>query len=343
MKIYKKPDDLDALFSMWDKMKVDTAFTSIDLASNPEFRKMAAQRNIPVYLIFSAFFDPEALEKDPDLFAITNQGKMAKESWVEFVCPSNQRFQTGKMRKLKKTLEKVKPDGLSIDFIRHFVFWEMIHPDFNSNEFEDTCYCESCIAKFLDEYKIEIPHKILNSEPDHIIDLISGQLNTTIISTWIKSNYLEQWIEFRCDLIIRFLKQILDCAHSVSHRIKTCAHVLPWRENDFGQALKTIAGQDISAISQRVDLISPMCYSHMVKQDPKWISNVISHQSNTIVSDIIPAIQVSRTYIDKPFSDSEFKDTIAQATKPPSEGVIFWCWEAFEKAKVKQEVVSAFF
>ncbi len=343
MKIYKRPDDLEALFSKWDIMKVDTSFTSIELASDPEFRKMAAQRNIRVYLIFSAFFDPEALEKDPDLFAITNQGKIAKESWVEFVCPSNQLFQTNKINRLKKILAKVNPDGLSIDFIRHFVFWEMVYPDFNAEEFVDTCYCESCIAKFLDEYKIEIPHKILNSEPDHLTDHISGQLNTTIISAWIKSNYFEQWIEFRCDLVLKFLKQILDCVHSVSRKIKTCVHVLPWREDDFSQAIKTIAGQDIFAISQLVDFVSPMCYSHMVKQDPQWISNVINHQSNYIVSDIIPAIQVGRTYIKEPFSDSEFKDTIVQATKPPSGGVIFWCWEAFEKEKVKQEVVSAFF
>jgi len=120
MKIYKNPDDLDALFSKWDEMKVDTAFTSIELASNSDFRKMAAQRNIPVYLIFSAFFDPEALENDPDLFAITNQGRIAKESWVEFVCPSNQRFQADKINRLKTVLEITSPDGLSIDFIRHF-------------------------------------------------------------------------------------------------------------------------------------------------------------------------------------------------------------------------------
>ncbi len=347
MKIYKRPDDLDALFSKWEKMKVDTAFTSIELALDPEFRQMAARKNIPIYLIFSAFFDPEALEKDPDLFAITNQGKIAKESWVEFVCPSNQDFQTKKINRLQKILEKVNPDGLSIDFIRHFVFWEMIYPDFNAEKFVDTCYCESCIARFLDEYNIDIPNKILNSKSDPLPNLISGhlpgQLNTAVISTWIKSNYFEQWIEFRCELVLNFLKQILDCAHSVSSKIKTCVHVLPWREDDFSYAIKTISGQDIPAISQLVDFVSPMCYSHMVKQDPQWISNVVSSQSNTIFSDIIPAIQVGRTYIDEPFSESEFNGTIDQATKTPSKGVIFWCWEAFEKEKVKQEVVSAFF
>jgi hypothetical protein len=75
------------------------------------------------------FFNPQILAADSTLYAVTDQGKIAKDEWVEFVCPSRKNYRSRQISALKKLVSDLQPDGISIDFIRQFVFWEKIYED----------------------------------------------------------------------------------------------------------------------------------------------------------------------------------------------------------------------
>lgn len=129
IKIYDDNKDFHLLAKKWNEMGINTAFVSKELASNPLFRQVMKENQISVFIIFPVFYDPEALKSDSSLYAVTAKGGKAKDDWVAFVCPSRESFRNKKIDEAADIVRTLKPDGLSIDFIREFVFWEMIYPD----------------------------------------------------------------------------------------------------------------------------------------------------------------------------------------------------------------------
>ncbi len=153
VKIYEYDKDFNSLVGKWNDMGINTAFLSIDLAENMSFRQILKDNNIKVFIIFPVFYNPEALQSDSTLYAITDKGRPAKDDWVEFVCPSRTSYRNMKINEAAELVRRLRPDGLSIDFIRQFVFWEMIYPDRSAESIDMACFCDSCTGEFLQAEK----------------------------------------------------------------------------------------------------------------------------------------------------------------------------------------------
>jgi hypothetical protein len=128
IKIYDYKGDFKQLFDTFTDLGINTVFASESLSSNSVFRAQAKSHRMRVFVIEPIFYDPEALKANPDLYAITRTGERAKEDWVEFVCPSRGAYRKQKVETVRQAIAKLQPDGVSLDFIRFFVFWEMIRP-----------------------------------------------------------------------------------------------------------------------------------------------------------------------------------------------------------------------
>jgi hypothetical protein len=48
---------------------------------------------------------------------------------------------------------------------------------------------------------------------------------------------------------------------------------------------------------------------------------------------------VDKAYIDDPYTLAQFREAVTEALKPPSLGVIFWSWEALNKAPDRKEAL----
>ncbi len=95
------------------------------------------------------FFAPEELARGSRPVGRHRDGERAKDDWVEFACPS--RARSSAQRRDRGGAGDRPPaasDGLSIDFIRDFVFWEMVGPDRDPADLPDTCYCVHCLQAF---------------------------------------------------------------------------------------------------------------------------------------------------------------------------------------------------
>ena len=59
-------------------------------------------------------------------------------------------------------------------------------------------------------------------------------------------------------------------------------------------------------------------------------------------SKIIPSIQVNKAYLERELGMEEFEQSLSEALKPPSRGVLFWSWERLvqdpEKLKVLKDI-----
>lgn len=325
IKIYDYHGDFDALADKWAEMGINTSFVSTALAANDTFRKAVSKRNISVFIIFPVFQNPEILKKDSTLYAITSEGLKASEDWVHFVCPSREQYRKLKVAEAGDLVKRLHPDGISIDFIRQFVFWEMIYPDRDPGSIARACYCDSCLALFSREKGIFIPDSCLS---------------TVQKALWLDKCHPNEWDGFRCELITSMVKEIAQAVREASPGIIINFHAVPWRDDDFGGANIRVAAQDLKAIATCVDYISPMCYSQMVKHDAKWIADVVSDMDKRAEGKILLSVQVFPYYIDRSLTTDDFRKCVTESLRSPSRGCIFFSWPLFERDSSRMEAVK---
>jgi len=324
VKIYDYSGDMKALFAEWNRLGINTVFASPVLEAKPEFRSLARKNGIATFIILPIFFNAEELDKRPDLYAVSAQGEKASEEWVKFVCPTRQDFRSRKIEYVENLVRELNPDGISLDFIRFFVYWEKVYPDRTLDSLPQTCFDASCLESFQKTTGLKIPADL--SE-------------TSQKAQWILANHLQEWTSWKCGVITGMVRELAEAARKVKPTIKVNIHAVPWRRQDFDDAVRVIAGQDLAQIAPLADYISPMCYHHIVKREPAWVHSVVEDVYDWTKSQVLPSIQVKEAYIEAKLDDSEFKDALSEALKPPSRGVVFWNWDTLEKSPEKKEAV----
>ena len=325
VKCYDLPATEQLTVDSWKDLGINTAYVSEKIAGNPQFRSLARAAGIEVYLIFPVFYNPEALQADSSLWAITATGEKAKDDWVEFVCPSNAGYRENVIAHAKKAVTDLQPDGLSIDFIRHFIYWEMVKPSQEAADLTDACYCRNCLMQFAEKEQFQYPDSLESTKQ---------------YAAYIKENHQSEWVDYKCDLITSMVEKLTTETRKVDPQIKFNLHAVPWRKDDYNGAALKIAGQDLTRLAPLVDYISPMCYSHMLYRDPQWVDSlVIDFQKQEVVK-VLPCIQVGESYLEKPLTREEFCACIHSSLEHQNNGIVFWSWERLEKESIKQECVK---
>lgn len=327
IKIYAYSGGLPELFAEWESLGINTVFVSPDLAAQGSFRELARETGTALFLIFPIFFNPEELGRDPGLHALTDRGEKAKDDWVEFICPTRQDYLERRIASIKGLIEDLDPDGISLDFIRYFVFWEMVYPERTLESISDTCFDRSCLERFQRETGIRLPESL------------SG---TADRARWILSKHRREWTDWKCGVIAGAARLLAEGARGVKPDIEISIHTVPWRQDDFGRAIRSIAGQDVRALAGQADMISPMCYWHMLKRTPPWVHEVVDDAFAQGKGRVIPSIQVGNAYLKESIPLKEFEEAFGEALKPPSGGIIFWDWAALVREPEKKAVLHAF-
>jgi hypothetical protein len=326
VKIYETDRNLEPLFARFDELGINTLFVSEALASNEGFRALARERRMPVFVIFPVFYDPEALKADAGLYAITRTGERAQDEWVGFVCPTREAYRKRKVEAMQRMLARLRPDGVSLDFIRFFVYWEMVHPDRSPGSIPSTCFCPSCLAAFSAATGTVLPPTAATAQQ---------------AAAWIERTHLSRWTEWKCGVISAVAEELARAARTASPGVLVNVHAVPWRRNDFGGAIRSVAGQDLPALSRFADYLSPMCYTLMLRRDPSWVGSVVGEMGAESSCPILPSIQVRPSYPgDLAMSAENFEETLDAALAAPSRGVVFWSWKHLAREPEKMRIVA---
>jgi hypothetical protein len=327
VKIYEHTGDRAALFANFEDLGINTLFVSEKLAADSEFRALARQRRMPVFAILPIFYDPDALKAEPDLYAVTRTGERAQDDWVQFVCPTRADFRKRKVEAVRRAVATLQPEGVSLDFIRFFVFWEMVHPDRTYASIPNSCFCPTCVATFTAETGVALPASARTPQQ---------------AAAWIESNHLDRWAGWKCRVIASMVEELVLAAKGARPGVLVNLHAVPWRQGDFGGAIRKVVGQDFAALSRFSDYLSPMCYTLMLRRDPSWITSVVREMSAASSCPIIPSIQVRPDYPgDLAMGPREFEATLRAALEPPSRGVVFWSWERLVQEPEKMDAIRA--
>ncbi len=326
VKIYEAAGPFDNLFRQWRDLGVNTLFVSEALLGNADFRGLARTNGMMLFLIFPVFQNPEALKEDPGLAAVTAAGAPAREEWVEFVCPAREDYLSRRAGHLRDLVAEFGPDVVSLDFIRYFVFWEKVAPDRAPESLPQTCFCPVCLAGFEKEMGVRIP---------------SALAATAEKAKWILGTRASEWTEWKCRVITRAVERLAGAARQAKPGIKVNIHAVPWRQDDFGGAVRSVAGQDLARLAPYADFISPMCYHHMVRRSPAWVHDVVADISARTRTAILASTQVSEAYVENALSPDEFRAALEEALKAPSIGVVLWSWDALSRSSEKMKILKS--
>jgi hypothetical protein len=329
-KIYKHQGPYDQLFRQWNRMGINTAFCSEELISDPDFMREARSHKIRTLVIFPVFFNPDEIARSPHLAAIKRDGEVAAEEWVEFVCPSRADYREQLIAHARQVVREHRPDGISIDFIRHFVYWEKVYPDRDPSTLPLSCFDSVCLEHFQVESGLSIPEDLIGL-PEK--------------ADWILEKHGEVWTDWRCELITGMVEAISGAAREEKPDILVNVHLVPWAEDDFDGAMRKVAGQDLPALAKLSDYLSPMTYAHMLKQPPPWVHEIVNDFHRQTGAAILPSIQVGQAYLDTPYGLEEFRQMMEAALAPPSKGVVLWSWEHLmaepAKAELFKDIITA--
>jgi hypothetical protein len=326
VKIYERHGDAQRLFAGFQDLGFNTLFVSESLASDSEFRTQARQRGMAVFVIQPVFFDAEELQRRPELFAITDAGAPARDDWVAFVCPSREEYRRRRAEAIANAAARLEPDGISLDFIRFFAYWEMIRPERAASSIPNTCFCRTCLDRFSRETGLSLPGDATTPQQ---------------AAAWIEARHLESWTEWKCRIISSMVEDVVRRVHAARPGTRVNLHAVPWRRDDFGGASRKVVGQDIPVLSRMADYVSPMCYSAMLQREPSWIASVVKDFASQSSAPILPSIQVKEYYPgDQRLDAARFEACLRSALERPSAGVVFWSWDLIEKAPESRLVIK---
>ena len=199
----------------------------------------------------------------------------------------------------------------------------MVYPDRTPESLPNSCFDRSCLESFQRETGIAVPGALAG---------------TPEIARWILANHSREWTEWKCGVIAGAVKALAGEARKIKPGIKINIHAVPWRSDDFGGAIRAVAGQDLARLAPLVDNISPMCYHHMVKQTPAWVHAVVEDAERRRP----PSSRASRsrrpTFRDR--NRRPNSSALVEALKPPSRGVVFWNWAALAESPEKLAAVK---
>jgi hypothetical protein len=326
VKIYDPVADTASLFRDWKRLGIDTAFVSTTLAESGTFLPAARDAGFRTFVITPVFFNPEYLAAHPDAWAITGRSEKAKDDWVEFVCPSHEAYRSERARYAISLLEKHRPDGLSLDFIRHFVFWERVRPDGRIDPLDTTCFCPRCLTRFERETGLEVPP--------------TAKASPRAAAAWLLDHQPQRWTRWRAGLVTSWVEGVVREARRVAPGVKINLHLVPWGESEYEDGPIRVAGQDARALAALVDFVSPMCYAHMLYREPAWVGRVTRELAARVAVPVLPSIEVKESYRQEPLADAFFAAALDAALAPPSAGVVFWSWPPLSKREARQGIVS---
>jgi hypothetical protein len=326
VKVYEPVADTEALFAHWKRLGIGTAFVSTTLAESGTFIPAARAAGVRTLLITPVFFNPEYLAEHPDAWAITGRGERAKNDWVEFVCPSREDYRQERARYALDLLAEHRPDGLSLDFIRHFVFWEMVGPDDAIEAADTACYCDHCLARFQEDTGIQVAAEAMASAPR--------------AAQWLWEHQAEGWAEWRMGLITSWVRDVAREARRIAPDVTIGVHLVPWGRDEYDWGLTRVAGQDVEALGALVDYVSPMAYAHMLHREPEWVGRVTRDLAARVDVPVVPSIEVTRSYRKDDLDEAFFQAALDAALAAPSGGVVFWSWPPLAEQRAKQEILA---
>lgn len=237
--------------------KLNAVVVGDAVTENPELCARLRDSRLQVVLNLPLFFDADLLARHPESFAVTSTGARASAGWLQMACPRSESYWTDRVNVVRRALAVVRPDMVSLDFARSFVFWESVRPGTPPEQIEYGCWCYRCLDG-------------LNA---HVDREAVGRRAAQVVTSRIA--------------------QTVDLVRAFDPGVLVGVKVVPWRTADYDGAREWACGQDLRAIAPLVDLLMPMSYSALIGRSPAYLRDLHREIRDTTGRPLMPWLQAA--------------------------------------------------
>lgn len=248
----KSVQDQVAILRSWG---VDAVFGGYE---NAAFADAMHDAGLNVFAEFNCFSGKHWWETVPESRPVLRDGSpMEPDGWYHGVNPTVPEIHEDRLNALEHLIQGHEIDGVWLDFIRWPCHWEVAQPKLARTGFD------------------------------------AGTRRRFTQDTGVKDidSHQEQWTDWRCQQITDWVAQARVVVDQSNSRPKLGLFGVPWLPDDYHGAIRTIIGQDYPALSQYIDVFSPMTYHRMCNRDVDWIGRVIQGIHAQTGKPVCPIIQ----------------------------------------------------
>lgn len=248
------------------------------------FKEKVKENGFSFGLNFPVFMEESYLKKNPDAYAVTSFGNLAKFDWLHFACTSNKNFFSNQKKELKRLLSEFQPELVCLDFIRNFTFWEKVKKGSSLLDIEDGCYCENCLSLLSEECGVDLRSKS---------------------AAEIKTHYLRQLSEFRIKRVVDAVIELCIIIKEWNSSVPIMLKLVPWTNSDKEGARLDLLGQDLDMLKDHIDIFGIMSFMHTIGETPEKLEELVQEVKNTTGKKVIATLQVDKIYDEPPFTDEQ--------------------------------------
>lgn len=207
-----------------------------------------------------------------------NPSRDPQAGWLAFVCPARREYRKARTAAIVNQVRELRPDGLSLDFIRYYIYWEKVPPGKSGNSIEKFCFCDHCLRLMTTELGLRFPPELTAREAK---------------AAWVLANYRDRWTAWKCETIAGMVRDTVRAARHVIPGLRISLHGVPWFEHEYDEGLRVVAGQDLKKLAPYVDVFGPMCYFQMLQRRPEWVHDVVVDYSRLTGKAVLPSLQAA--------------------------------------------------
>ena len=330
-KAYRAVREPKQLVGFAKSLGLNTLFVGDELAASLPFREQCRAAGLKYFVIIRTFNDPEAAKADPTLVSIDREGRPARRADDVMICPSRADFRHAKLEQIRAAIERLKPDGVTLDYFRFFIYWEGVAPRTGPVDFPAFCFDRSCLHDFLTSTGLNVRHPNVGDALDanrELIDEIWGE-------------HRDAWYGWRVRRIAENAREFTGFIRKESPRLPIVLHTVPWTRSEFGGAREKIVGQDFRLLAPFFDYVSPMAYSALTRRGPGWVGKLDRELLTEVpAAKLLPSIEVGPDGPEfPPMSAVHYESDLQAALKQPA-GVVLYHLELLLEDAKKQAITK---
>lgn len=330
-KIYTVPEDERQLVSFAKSLGLNTLFVGDQLANRVSFRDECRKAGLRYFLIIRTFNDPEAAAEDPTLVTVDRNGNKGQRAGDVMISPSRGDFLLAKQERIRTAINRMKPDGITLDYFRYFIYWEGVDPKTGPRDFPAFSFDHASIEDFMQGTGVRLK-SVLASTPTAVPPSIIDEI-------W--KEHRQTWYQWRTERIAKDARQFTSYLRKHFPELPIVLHAVPWSRKEFDGARQKITGQDLKLLAPYFDYISPMEYSALTHRGPGWIESLNRELLEEIpASKLLPSIEVGPDGPEfPPMSTSHYESDLKTARKAQA-GVVLYHLELLRNDPEKQAITK---
>jgi uncharacterized lipoprotein YddW (UPF0748 family) len=129
----------------------------------------------------------------------------------------------------------------------------------------------------------------------------------------VRTRLKRQWGDWKCRRIATVAERLFSEVRALRSDARLAVKTVPWRESDLDGAIRSVAGQDVPALARNVDLVTPMAFTHVLRQTPQWKRALLTHVRELTGKPVLSYVQTGKIYRTEDITPAEFEAELVEA------------------------------